>query len=238
MTSRLPGVPRDYYRPTGDTGWHERVGFIEFIRRHWSPQGLVLDVGAGEGAVLAKVVHGTEATLAVALDHNKQLLTHHPVEVVPMCADCSSTLPFAAHTFDGVILSYILHLVREPKGLLSEIGRITRRGARVFVLTCSSSDLSNRILTPFVPQLLPYDLRRYPRIAKLKQTLASHGFSKVVIENVRLGTIRLDKSFPQRLSERRSGLQKLAAWIDEQSEAGRVLNVPWMRTAIAATRSA
>lgn len=251
LTASMPLRSHDrcFYTGLRDVPASERDAFAAFIRRNFRCTGRLLDIGAGNGEVLRAVARGNRRLRAIALDHNQELLKQSVDHADVIAADCRQRLPIISNSMDGVVLSHILHLLPRPCHLISETARVLRVGGQVFILTCSESDLCGRILNPFLPGLHTRDWRRYGGITRLRRDLAAFGLRLQVVESVRLGTVCLDTDFPRRLRDRcwsslclftdveiDTAFVRLRESLERQAQQGRVMNIPWIRTALAAIK--
>ena len=91
----------------------------------------ILDLGAGEGyvgAVLQDSGRG-RVLLADVVDMNRTSLPHITVN--------DRSLPFDKDAFDVTVLNFVLHHARDPRRVLSEALRVSRRGVIVVESTVS-----------------------------------------------------------------------------------------------------
>jgi SAM-dependent methyltransferase len=97
---------------------------------------LVLDVGAGTGALIEPVRASAPKASVVVVDASSQMLrvAHHRKKVPAAQAD-AMMLPIAAGTVDAVVLAYVLFHLADPGGALEEARRVLRPGGRVGTVT-------------------------------------------------------------------------------------------------------
>lgn len=96
----------------------------------------VLDLGSREGSF----PDGAYPVRAVRLDIGK------PRRATSMSVQADAAhLPFAARTFDAVILNHSLEHIRELKPTLQEIGRVVREDGAVFVSVPDATTFSDRV---------------------------------------------------------------------------------------------
>ena len=100
--------------------------------------GLVVDVGAGTGALLAAIRSVAPAARTVAVDASEQMLrfarTRRGASAV--LADALA-LPLAGGCADAVILAYVLFHLADPVRALGDAARVLRPGGRVGTVTWS-----------------------------------------------------------------------------------------------------
>ena len=96
---------------------------LDFIQRHLSLKGHILDVGCGNGVFTSRLARaGAQVT---GLDFSRQLLAQnrHPFLT---CADVTA-LPFAPATFDIAFEANVLHHVPDRLSVIREMARVSRR---------------------------------------------------------------------------------------------------------------
>ncbi|MCB2086283.1 MAG: metalloregulator ArsR/SmtB family transcription factor [Sphingomonadaceae bacterium] len=101
--------------------------------------GQLLDVGTGTGRMAE--LFADRAERIVALDKSLDMLRvaraklqNLPADVVELVQGDFAALPFAAHTFDTVLLHQVLHFAQEPSVALTEVARVTRPGGRIAIV--------------------------------------------------------------------------------------------------------
>ncbi len=97
---------------------------------------LVLDLGAGAGAVSKAVV--LEGGRPVAVDASLDMLRHDRVRRPPAAAADARGLPFNEDTFDAAVLAFVLSHVPDPVSILEEVRRATRPGGLILASSFSS----------------------------------------------------------------------------------------------------
>lgn len=133
----------------------------------------VLEVacGAGQGlGVLASV-----ASRVVAGDYTERLLLfvrRHYGSRVPLVRLDAHRLPFAARSFDVIILFEAVYYLRDPSLFLQECRRLLRTGG--WVLLCST----NKAVADFNPS--PFRTR-YFSVAELRALFRQNGFEAEIL---------------------------------------------------------
>ncbi len=104
-----------------------------------APLGALLDIGTGTGRMAE--LFADRADRVVALDKNVEMLRvaraklqHLPTDRIELVQGDFSDLPFAAESFDTVLLHQVLHFAQEPGQALAEAARITRAGGRIAIV--------------------------------------------------------------------------------------------------------
>ena len=104
-----------------------------------APLGDVLDIGTGTGR-MAELFAG-QAGRIVALDKSLDMLRVARAKLqnldagsVELVQGDFAALPFAAHSFDTVLLHQVLHFAQDPTAALAEAARVTRPGGRIAIV--------------------------------------------------------------------------------------------------------
>ena len=104
----------------------------EILRRRYGERlGAVLDLGCGTGEILGRVRKEFECAGAVGVDLFHGHLRHARA---PVAVGDGFRLPFAAETFDLVLVRHLLQALEDPVPLLAEARRVLRPGGRVHVV--------------------------------------------------------------------------------------------------------
>lgn len=110
-----------------------------------APLGTMLDIGTGTGR-MAELFAGN-AEHIVALDKNLEMLRiaraklqHLPTSQAELVQGDFADLPFAAASFDTVLLHQVLHFAQEPEIALEEAARVTRPGGRIAIVDFAAHD--------------------------------------------------------------------------------------------------
>lgn len=110
-----------------------------------APLGSLLDIGTGTGRMAELFANGAERI--VALDKNLEMLRiaraklqHFPADRIELVQGDFADLPFAAASFDTVLLHQVLHFAQEPALALAEAARVTRPGGRIAIVDFASHD--------------------------------------------------------------------------------------------------
>lgn len=109
-----------------------------------APYRSILDVGAGDGVLLAGV--GAPSARRVAVDLADDALAKieaRGLEAVKADFE-NDVLPFASATFDVTMCLDVLEHVFDPEALLAEIARVTNPGGRVILSVPNAFNVVNR----------------------------------------------------------------------------------------------
>jgi SAM-dependent methyltransferase len=99
--------------------------------------GDVLDVGSGDGAAASALAPYCRSLVCIdsaprLIDAAKERLSKYP-QARAQVADAHQ-LPFAAESFDSVLVFHTLTYAQHPAGVLAECARVLRPGGRIVVL--------------------------------------------------------------------------------------------------------
>ena len=99
---------------------------------------LVLDVGAGTGAVSQRLV--AAGSRAVAVDASWSMLAHHASSRPPAVVGDISRLPLADGAVDGAVAAFVLNHLADPVAALVEVRRVVREGGFIVASVFSVAD--------------------------------------------------------------------------------------------------
>lgn len=110
-----------------------------------APLGHLLDIGTGTGRMAE--LFADMAERVVALDKSLEMLRiaraklqHLPAARVELVQGDFAELPFAAASFDTVILHQVLHFATDPARVLAEAARVLRGGGRIAIVDFAAHD--------------------------------------------------------------------------------------------------
>ena len=176
----------------------KRYGVVEFLSEWYlkpfrkilwdQAAGRILEAGAGTGLNIpfypaeARVM-ATDLSGAM-LEQARKRARQHGRDVLFEEADLCS-LPFADHSFDTAVATFVFCSVADPVACLKEMGRVTKRGGRILLLDHVRIDLP--LMGPLMDRLNAATVRLAGEHInhRMDAFVRSAGFD--IIENRRLG---------------------------------------------------
>jgi SAM-dependent methyltransferase len=113
------------------------VALVPWLRL--GARGIVLDAGAGTGALVNAIRSAAPTARVIALDASSQMLRiAHSQRGAPAVQADAMVLPLADEAVDAVVLAYVLFHLADPLAALKEAARVVRPGGRVGTVTWAS----------------------------------------------------------------------------------------------------
>ena len=138
-----------------DAGWRRATREALGAR----PGSTVLDVAAGTAVSTVELAAG--GVHAIACDFSQGMLRAGAARPVPKVAGDAMALPLADESVDGVVISFGLRNVADPRAALREFARVTRPGGTLVVC-----EFSSPVWRPFRTVYTEYLMRALPLIAR------------------------------------------------------------------------
>lgn len=160
-----------------------RYAELRFADRGGDPAALrgqrVLDVGCGPGTLVRSLVDSE----AVGVDSSERMVEVARAAGGEFRVGRAEALPFAAASFDVVLMRMVAHLLDRPRAF-AEALRVLRRGGRLEITT--SEPTAPFWATRYFPAFEEIERGRFPSGATLEHELRAAGFADVRIEPFRL----------------------------------------------------
>lgn len=141
----------------------------------------VLDIGCGTGG-FARAIADMAAADVTGIDHSERFIAfacNAPAPqqgTVEWRVGTAEALPVADGSFDRVLLSLVLHQLRNPKLAVSEAFRALVAGGRVVVRTIAPEDVAARVPARFFSSMAAVDTARMPSLGDIEGWLRDAEF--------------------------------------------------------------
>ncbi len=134
----------DYYDQTRELPEPIATHGIPALLQHITPHGKILDVGTGTGRISVPLLHlGADVIgIDLALSMMGKLRQKYPAAHLAQ-AD-ASRLPFAAHQFDAVLTTHVMHLIGPWREALREYQRVLKPDG-VYIDSTQWHDASSKL---------------------------------------------------------------------------------------------
>ncbi len=112
-----------------------------------TPSAKVLDLGCGLGHLLARLTQ--VASLAIGVDVSRYSIAETSEHAQVLLSDVEYRLPFKDGTFDVVFAKDVIEHVNNFGAVMAEIGRVTRPGGKVLIVTPNFLAIKNLLFLMF-----------------------------------------------------------------------------------------
>jgi ubiquinone/menaquinone biosynthesis C-methylase UbiE len=135
VSEQLADNYRDYYATRSEAEWR-RLGALDKVDNIVQlcaqiPHQSVLEIGAGEGAILQRLSEVGFAEQLYGIDISASGVEAIRAKRIPRLAECQVydgyAVPYPDARFDVAVLSHVLEHVEHPRQLLYEAARVARR---------------------------------------------------------------------------------------------------------------
>jgi ubiquinone/menaquinone biosynthesis C-methylase UbiE len=140
----------------------------------------VLDVGCGTGGFTIAIAEATGAQV-VGCDRSRSFLEYASAKsaAVEWVQGDAASLPFAAASFDRVVMSLLLHQLSEPARAIAEAFRVLRRSGALVVRSVLPDDAAARIPFRFFPTLARVQAEQMPSLEDVTAWMRAAGFESI-----------------------------------------------------------
>jgi ubiquinone/menaquinone biosynthesis C-methylase UbiE len=143
----------------------------------------LLDIGCGTGRYSIQLTE-THDLQVTGVDASEKMLNQarekHPSGV--WLLKPIEEAVFSDEPFDFILMSYVIHHLKDYPKTLSDCHRYLRPGGALFIVTDSHEQFHDSYFHQLVPRILEIDLNRFPEIDTLCDTLTRMGFKVTVTE--------------------------------------------------------
>lgn len=205
----------------------------------------VLDLGCGCGGDPWLISRTTDAWV-VGVDRSTPMLAQ-AAEVLPVVRADVTAVPIRSRSFDCIYATNLLQLLSDRGVFFAEVSRLITPGGGLGLPVTIPSQVRQRFLNRFFPNLPEIEGRRYPSVDVLRSELHAAGFDTVIVKSLDLGWFRVDRAYIERLrtgifsgllllndAERQAGLAALEAAVERWERAGTLPKIRWRRTLLVA----
>jgi len=182
----------------------------------------LLDIGCGTGrySIQLAEAYGLQLT---GVDVSEKMLNQasekHPSGV--WLLKPIEEAGFGDGSFDFILMSYVIHHLKDYPKTLSDCHRYLRSGGALFIVTDSHEQFHDSYFHQLVPRILEIDLNRFPEIDTLCDTLTSMGFKVDVTELSERRTISSSRDVEDIVEKtRRRYVSTLTYLTDDELETG------------------
>ncbi len=181
----------------------EKPGLQPVLMQQFARARLILDVGCGVGIDAARL-QMIDGAVVVGFDRAVSCVCAARARgVKAVAADWDTHWPWQAACFDGALLAYVIHYVRDRPRFVDELRRCLRPEAAAVVLTTSPCQIERRALNRYFPGLRGVDIARYPDPVVVAAEFAARGFASTSIAEVVVREERVDVEYLELVRERR-----------------------------------
>ncbi len=144
-----------YLRTTGARAVYRESLELIALRARIADRERVLDLGCGNGLLLALLHRGGAHFVGLDVMPEMALLARRAVPSVPILVGDGRRLPFGDASFDVVVSRAVLQHIDDLDAVVGEVKRVLRRGGRFLLLVPVSSapiDFARAVASRLVPE--------------------------------------------------------------------------------------
>ncbi|WBW97321.1 class I SAM-dependent methyltransferase [Oceanirhabdus sp. W0125-5] len=140
----------------------------------------VLDIGAGTGYIASKLIDSCHEIHL--LDESREMLSHAPdsSKLIKVIGDALN-IPYEDNYFDVIILSDVLHHIKDQESLMKECYRVLKPAGRIIVHDFHRKYLKTKLLALFETSL--FGKLYYRTIEETTNLIEQGGFNIGEINN-------------------------------------------------------
>lgn len=193
----------------------------EVFRRHLPARGAIVDVGSGTGIYTALLARALDAEVT-GVEPSKGMRSVAEREQadprVRYLPGRAEELPLADASCDAVLLSNVIHHVKDRDATTAELGRVLRPGGAVLVRGALRDTLAGGPHWHFFPAALALALDTTPSVDDVVDLFTGAGFELVATEQVHQPTAYSLRDFTDKIAMR--AISYLELIDDDLFEAG------------------
>ena len=141
----------------------------------------VLDVGCGTGRFplsMLSIRNCVFYALEPSIEMLRQAVGKYESRRILWVRGDGKRLPFREDLFDCVYMTWVIHHIDDKETALRQIRRVLKKDGNCVIMTNLHSRIRKHVLSDF-PEVLAIDLKRFPPIPSLKETMMKVGFRAV-----------------------------------------------------------
>jgi ubiquinone/menaquinone biosynthesis C-methylase UbiE len=182
----------------------------------------LLDIGCGTGRYSIQLAENYDLQLT-GVDVSEKMLNQarekHPSGV--WLLKPIEEAVFSDEPFDFILMSYVIHHLKDYPKTLSDCHRYLRPGGALFIVTDSHEQFHDSYFHQLVPSILEIDLNRFPEIDTLCDTLTRMGFKVNLTELSKRRTVSSRRDVEDIVEKtRRRYVSTLTYLTDDELETG------------------
>lgn len=182
----------------------------------------LLDIGCGTGRYSIQLAE-TCGLQVTGVDVSEEMLSQarekHPSGV--WLLKPIEEAGFGDESFDLILMSYVIHHLKDYPRTLSDCHRYLRPGGSLFIVTDSHEQFHHSYFHRLVPRILEIDLNRFPDTDTLCDTLTRMGFKVDVTEFSKRRTVSSSRDVEDIVEKtRRRYISTLTYLTDDELETG------------------
>lgn len=141
----------------------------------------ILEIGCGTADYLSALCQAW-GSIGIGFDQSEGMLAeaskrNHIFELIQ--GDASVGLPFPSDAFDFTFSVDVIHYITDLRRYFKEAFRVLDQGGAILTVTDSPEDIRMRTMSHYFPESLDIELKRYPRIEILEDTMYKAGFTGI-----------------------------------------------------------